>query len=109
MNIAALNRTLNGKSNTIRKPFRVDLVCRYRTTAIPHTPQPQPTHVFSQIMSEIKNPANAALSAARRQNATAKAHDEARTAVKDLVDRRVRGESPATLTRRNWRGKFCAE
>ena len=51
-------------------------------------------------MSEIKNPANAAASAARRQDATAKAHDEARTAVKDLLDRRGNGEPPTTLRKR---------
>eukprot|EP01045_Picozoa_sp_COSAG04_P031930 COSAG04_NODE_6087_length_1414_cov_516.456274_3_plen_97_part_00 len=51
-------------------------------------------------MNEIKNPANAAASAARRQNATAKAHDEARREVKDLVDRRAEGQSPARLRKR---------
>ena len=52
-------------------------------------------------MSEIKNAANAALSAARRRDATAKAHDEARREAKDLLDRRAKGESPARLRRRN--------
>ena len=51
-------------------------------------------------MSEIKNAANAALSAARRRDATAKAHDEARTAVKDLLDRRGKGEPTVTLRKR---------
>ena len=51
-------------------------------------------------MNEINNPANAAASAARRQNATAKAHDEARREVKDLVDRRAEGQSPARLRKR---------
>ena len=37
-------------------------------------------------MDGPKNPANAAASAARRQDPSAKAHDEARTAVKDLLD-----------------------
>ena len=41
-------------------------------------------------MSEIKNSANAALSAARRQDATAKAHDEAQREVKDLLELRRR-------------------
>ena len=51
-------------------------------------------------MDGPKNPANAAASAARRQDPTAKAHDEARTAVKDLLDRRGNGEPPATLRKR---------
>ena len=51
-------------------------------------------------MDGPKNPANAAASAARRQDPTAKAHDEARTAVKDLLDRRGNGEPPTTLRKR---------
>ena len=39
-------------------------------------------------MSGPKDAANAALSAARRQNATLHGHDDARREIKDLVDRR---------------------
>ena len=51
-------------------------------------------------MDGPKNPANAALSAARRQDPITKGHDEARKAVKDLLDRRGNGEPPATLRKR---------
>ena len=52
-------------------------------------------------MSGPKDAANAALSAARRQNDTLLAHDEARKEVKDLLDRRGKGEPPATLRKRD--------
>ena len=51
-------------------------------------------------MDGPKDPANAAASAARRQDPTAKAHDEARREVKDLLDRRGNGEPPTTLRKR---------
>ena len=43
-------------------------------------------------MSGPKDAANAALSAARRQNATLHGHDDARREIKDLCDRRAKGE-----------------
>ena len=39
----------------------------------------------------------AALSAARRQNATLQGHDDARREIKDLCDRRAKGEPPTQL------------
>ena len=51
-------------------------------------------------MSGPKNPANAALCADRRKDATLQAHDEARKVVKDLLDRRGNGEPPAQLRKR---------
>ena len=51
-------------------------------------------------MSGPKNPANAALSAARRQNATLQAHDDARKVVKDVLDRRGKGQPLAALRKR---------
>ena len=51
-------------------------------------------------MSGPKDAANAALSAARRQNATLRAHDDARREVKDLLDHRATGQEPAKLRRR---------
>ena len=56
----------------------------------------QPTF-YHPAMSGPKNPANAALSAARRQNATLQAHDDARKVVKDVLDRRGKGQPPAAL------------
>ena len=52
-------------------------------------------------MNNPKDPANAKLSAARRQNAALQGHDDAREAVKDLLDRRGKGEPPTTLRKRN--------
>ena len=46
-------------------------------------------------MNNPKDPANAKLSAARRQNAALQGHDDARDALKDLCDRRGKGEPPA--------------
>ena len=51
-------------------------------------------------MSGPKDAANAALSAARRQNDTLLAHDEACKEVKDLLDHRATGQEPAKLRRR---------
>ena len=51
-------------------------------------------------MSGPKNPANAALSAARRQNAALQGHDDARKVVKDVLDRRGKGQPPAALRKR---------
>ena len=51
-------------------------------------------------MDGPKNPANATTSAAHRQDPTAKAHDEARREVKDLLDRRGNGEPTAALRKR---------
>ena len=51
-------------------------------------------------MNGPKDAANAALSAARRQNATLHGHDDARREIKDLVDRRGKGEPPARLRAR---------
>ena len=51
-------------------------------------------------MSGPKDAANAALSAARRQNATLHGHDDARREIKDLVDRHGKGEPPARLRAR---------
>ena len=52
-------------------------------------------------MNKPKDPANAAHSAARRQNAALQGHDDARDAIKDLCDRRAKGEPPAQLRARN--------
>ena len=38
---------------------------------------------------------------ARRQNAALQGHDDAREVVKDLLDRRGKGEPPTTLRKRN--------
>ena len=51
-------------------------------------------------MDGPKNPANAALCADRRKDATLQGHDEARKVVKDLLDRRGNGEPPAQLRKR---------
>ena len=48
-------------------------------------------------MNNPKDPANAKLSAARRQNAALQGHDDARDAIKDLCDRRAKGEPPTQL------------
>ena len=52
-------------------------------------------------MNKPKDPANAAHSAARRQNAALQGHDDARDAIKDLCNRRAKGEPPAQLRARN--------
>ena len=52
-------------------------------------------------MSGPKDPANAAHSAARRQNAALQGHDDARDAIKDLCNRRAKGEPPAQLRARD--------
>ena len=52
-------------------------------------------------MNNPKDPANAKLSAARRQNAALQGHDDARREIKDLCDRRAKGEPPAQLRARN--------
>ncbi len=87
-------------------------VCRHHIDVIirpvdlpqkpPATKKPQPTHVFAHAddMDGPKDPANAAASAARRKDPTAKAHDEARREVKDLLDRRGNGEPTAALRKR---------
>ena len=52
-------------------------------------------------MNKPKDPANAAHSAARRQNAALQGHDDARDAIKDLCNRRAKGEPPAQLRARD--------
>ena len=52
-------------------------------------------------MNNPKDPANAKLSAARRQNAALQGHDDARDAIKDLCNRRAKGEPPAQLRARD--------
>ena len=52
-------------------------------------------------MNNPKDPANAAHSAARRQNAALQGHDDARDAIKDLCNRRAKGEPPAQLRARD--------
>ena len=52
-------------------------------------------------MNKPKDPANAAHSAARRQNAALQGHDDARREIKDLCDRRAKGEPPAQLRARD--------
>ena len=51
-------------------------------------------------MDGPKDLANATTSAAHRKDPTAKAHDEARREVKDLLDRRGNGEPTAALRKR---------